>query len=766
MAAKVLSLLMLFIFTQNTAVYAQSAAQYDRIDVEGNERIASDTIRSIAGISPGSRVTNGQVNRAIQNLHDSGLFEKVSIRPQKKRLTIKVIEHPTINLIRIEGNKRLKDDALVDLVQSQSRRAFSPTLAEADAQAIADAYAVSGYLAATVTPKIIRRSDNRVDLVFEVTEGRITEVGRISIVGNRRYSDRRLKQALATKQIGLFRRFVRGDTFIEDRIEVDRQRLRDFYSKRGYIDFEVLSTTAEFAKQRNSFHVTLHIHEGQQYKFNEITIVSQESDIDAADYLDLNTIKAGNIYTPQKVDTLLERIDHRASSLGKNFVQSTQVLTRDDENRTVDIEVSIVRGPKLFVERIDIEGNSTTLDRVIRDRFRTVEGDSFNQREIRNATNAIRATGFFENVNVETREGSSPEQIILDVDVEEQPTGTLGFGVTASTDSGFGLNLDVSERNFLGRGQTFAASASLTGQDSEARFQFIEPRFLGRDLRFGIELGRITTDLNDTPYDTETLNFAPSLSFPASENGRLRFFAEFSNDRINTNSDTGSGGDSIGEASLAMISDFGTSSTGLIGLTYSVDKRNSVIEPTSGYNFSVTQELAGLTGDRIYARTQADAKVFKSFFNEEIIVSGEIQGGFIASANNSTLITERFFLGGASLRGFEQQGLGPRDTVVNQALGGNQFFAIRGEASFPLGLPEEYGIHGGVFFDAGSVWGLDNTTGSGGQISDNLELRSSIGLSLFWETPLGPLRFDFARALQRQDFDETESFRFSVETRF
>ncbi len=744
------------------AAYAQATAVYSRIDVAGNQRIASDTVRSIAGISSGERVTPGQVNAAAQNLNESGLFESVDVHPEGGRLVIEVVEHPTINLIRIEGNKKLKDEALLELVQSKSRRAFSPTLAEADAKTIAGAYSVTGRLAASVTPKIIRRSDNRVDLVFEVKEGKITEIGRIALIGNRVYSDRRLKRVLATKQAGLLRSVVKGDTYIEDRIEVDKQRLRQFYSKRGYIDFQVQSTTAEFSKERNSFQVTYNIQEGQSYSFGNISIISLESDIDAEEYVNLNTIKSGSTYIATQIDTLLERIDHKAALAGKNFIQSTPRITRNDAELTLDIEISILRGPRRFVERIDIEGNSTTLDRVIRSKFNIVEGDPINQREVRQATERVRKLGFFKNVDIQRREGSSPEQVILDVNVEEQQTGTIGFGLTASTDNGLGIAANIQERNFLGRGQTIGASIAASSEDSLLRMNFIEPAFLGRDLAFGLNIGTGATELDNTPYDTETLNFAPSIGFPISENGRLRLFARFSNDDILTNSDTGTGNDDLGEASIVMQPDFGTHSTGILAATYSFDKRNSIIEPTSGYKFSVTQEFAGFTGDRTYSRTTVDAKYFKSFFNEEVILTTEFEGGVIISSDDATLITERFMLGGANLRGFEQQGLGPRDTVVDQALGGNQFFTIRTEASFPIGLPEEYGIHAGVFFDVGSLWGLDFTGG----FDDSATLRAAIGVTLFWETPLGPLRFDFASPIKKEDFDETESFRFSIATRF
>jgi outer membrane protein insertion porin family len=758
----VTSVVSLNVATGLNMAHAQATAVFSRIDVAGNVRIASDTIRSIAGISSGDSVSPGQINGATQNLNASGLFESVDVRPEGGRLIIDVVEHPTINLIRVEGNKKIKDEPLLELLHSKSRRAFSPTLAEADAKTIAEAYSVTGRLAATVTPRIIRRSDNRVDLVFEVKEGKITEIGRVTVIGNRIFSDRRLKRVLATKQAGLLRSIVKGDTYIEDRIEVDKQRLRQFYSKRGYIDFQVQSTTAEFAKQRNSFQVTYTIQEGQKFDFGDISIISLESDIDAEEYLKLNTIKTGSTYIASQIDTVLERIDHQAALGGKNFVQSAPRITRNDADQTLDVEISIVRGVRRFVERIDIEGNSTTLDRVIRGKFNTVEGDTFNQREVRQATNRIRKTGFFSSVDVQTREGSTPEQIILDVNLEEQSTGTLGFGITASSDSGLGVAINVQERNFLGRGQSVGASLAISSEDSLVRLNFLEPAFLGRDLAFGLNLGFGTTELDDTPYDTETLNFAPSIAFPISEHGRLRLFARFSNDKILTNSDTGTGNDDPGEASIVIQNDFGTTSTGILGATYSLDKRNSIIDPTSGYNFSITQEFAGFTGDRTYSKTTANAKMFKALFNEEVILTAEIEGGIIISSDPATLITERFMLGGASLRGFEQQGVGPRDTIVDQALGGNQYYAIRTEASFPIGLPEEYGIHAGVFFDAGSVWGLDFNGG----FDDSASIRASVGITLFWETPLGPLRFDFAAPVSKEEFDETETFRFSVATRF
>jgi len=744
------------------SAFAQASARFSRVDVAGNQRIASDTVRDIAGIGAGQRVTPGQINKALQNLIQSGLFEDVDVRPEGGRLVIKVVEHPTINVIRIEGNRRLKDEALLSSIRSKSRRAFSPQLAERDAEAIANAYSTSGRLSTTVTPKIIRRSDNRVDLVFEVREGRITEISRITILGNRKYSDRRLRRILATKQAGIFHSLVKRDTLIVDRLEADKQLLREFYLNRGYIDFNVKSATPELSKSRNSVQLSLQVQEGQQYRFGKTSIISLESDIDADDYAKLNSIKSGSVYTPAQVENILERIDYRASSQGKNFIQAQPRVIRNDDTRTLDIEFEIVRGRRLFVERIDIEGNSTTLDHVIRNKFETVEGDTFNRRKVSKAADKVRATGFFENVDVQTREGSSPEQVILDVDVVEKATGSFGFGVAANTDSGLGVTIDVSEKNFLGRGQAVGLAFSTASDSRSLNLSFAEPELFGRDLRFSLDLGYNTYESDTLPYDTRVLSLKSSLGFPVSENGRLTLFAGFAGNEILTNDQTGAGNDDVGEASSYMQGDFGSTSTGLIGATYFFDKRNSIIEPTAGYTLTFTQEFAGFTGDRTYSKTSAKAKFFRSFYNDNIVVTAELEGGVLASSDGQSLITERFSLGGASLRGFKSGGVGPRDRTVDQALGGNKFVVGRVQASFPIGLPEEYGIYGGLFFEAGSIWGLDNA----GTLDDSFKLRSSVGVSVFWDTAFGPLRFDFARAVKKQSYDELESFRFSISTRF
>jgi outer membrane protein insertion porin family len=770
--AAILSPVSSVIFLENSAAYAQATARFSRVDVSGNQRIASDTVRAIAGISAGTRVTPGQINNAVQNLSDSGLFESVDVRPERGRLVIEVAEYPTINEISIEGNKRLKDEDLVSLVGSVPRRAYSPLQAEADTLAITNAYAAAGRLAARVEPKIIRRSDNRVDLVFEVREGRVVEVNRISFTGNRKYSDRRLRRTIESKQAGLFRALVRRDTFIPERLEFDKEKLRNFYLKRGYIDANVLSGSADFARERNSFGVNFQVQEGQQYTFGELSISSPEAEVNVDNYNKALKIKSGRVYNPELVNTTLERMDVIAANEGLPFVQAQPRVTRNDDTRTLDIEFELIRGRKLFIERIDIEGNSDTLDRVIRREFESIEGDPFNARKVQQAADRIRALDLFANVDVQTREGSGPDQVVIDVNVEEQPTGTLGFGLGFGTDSGLSGNVTLTENNFLGRGQTVGITLSTTSDNREVSLNFIEPKLFDRDLALGLDFSYRTSDNSQTRFNTTRVAFLPSLTFPIGESSRLRTSLVLASDEV------------VADALSSPLTkaENGTRTTVGIGLGYVYDRRNSPIDPTAGFIFNFDQTLAGLAGDNKYYKAVANAQGYRSLFNEEVVLSAEFEGGFLQSfGGGTTSVIDRFQLGGNTLRGFKSFGIGPRvvdpdpanpGKNYDEALGGNFYALARFEASFPIGLPEEYGVFGGLFFDVGSVWGLDRTTATIGAktvnaSSANFDVRSSVGVSLFWDTALGPLRFNFAKPLQYNKLtDATEKFNFTIDTRF
>lgn len=734
--------------------------RFTSIEIEGSTRIEPATILSYAEIPRGETITGGQLNTAYQNVLGSGLFESVEFEPSGSTLIIRVTEFPTVNRIAFEGNRRLKDEELGQIVQSQVRRVYSPALAEQDAARITQAYEQAGRLAANVDPVIIRRSNNRVDLVFEIREGRVSEVERISFVGNRNFSDRRLRRVLESKQAGLLRRIIQRDTFIADRIEFDRQVLRDFYLARGYIDFQVLSATPEFSRERNAFFVTINVREGQRYSFGNITVSSEVSSIDADEFARQVRVREGQTYSPVAVDTTIRRLERLAVQKDLDFIRVDPRITRNDRTLTLDIEFVVVRGPRIFVERIDIEGNATTLDRVIRRQFTTVEGDPFNPREIRDGAERIRALGFFSTADVEAREGSAPDQVVVDVDVEEQPTGSLGFGATYSAENGFGANISFTERNFLGRGQTVGFEFSTTADTGTYSFNFVEPAFLGRDLRFGV--AGAYSEANSTTntfYDTVRGVISPSLEFPLSEFSRLRFRYEIEAEEIRR---VDAGSSDILKAEEAE----GVLVTSALGYTYSYRTLDSGLDPDAGVFLRFTQDFAGVGGDVQYIRTTAFGVAEREVFNGDVTLRAIVEGGALNSLNGQTSrVTDRFNLN-TRMRGFEAFGLGPRDlTAANEdALGGNYYAVAKFEAEFPLGLPEEYGIRGGAFLDVGSVWGLDDDLG--GTIDDSFKLRSAVGLSLFWDTPIGPLRFNFSRAIAKETFDIEQEFDLTISTRF
>ncbi len=736
------------------------------IEINGNQRIEDATVLSFLNIPRGQPVSAAQLNDAFQRLQRSGLFESVDIVPAGNRLIVTVKEFPTINRVNIEGNKRLKDEDLLPLLQSQSRRVYNPSTAEADAQTLSEGYRQAGRIAATVTPRIIPRSNNRVDLVFEVAEGRVVEVERISFVGNRNYSDRRLRRVVESKQAGLFRTVIASDTFIADRIAFDRQLLRDFYLSRGYVDFQVLSASPELTRERDAFFVTFKVQEGQQFKFGEITTTSDLAEIDIDEFQAVSKIKPGKTYSPARIENTITRMERLAIQKGFDFIRVEPRVTRNDADLTLDIEFIVTRGPRVFVERIDIEGNATTLDRVVRRQFRTVEGDPFNPREIRDAAERIRALNYFSTADVNTREGSGPDQVVVDVDVEETTTGSLGFGVSFGSEAGVGFNVSFSERNFLGRGQRLGFSFDTGSDTQDTSLSFVEPAFLGRDLALGLNVYYRTTDSEFANYDTLNVGFEPSLEFPVSENGRLRLNYRLSRDSIKNVDRTQTAG--VFDTSTILQLEEGSRYTSALGYQYSYDTRRTGLNPNAGVLLRFGQQFGGIGGGQQFINTSGLVSAETKVAREEVTLRAEFEFGAQTMLTGNSRITERFFIGGRRLRGFDTDGLGPRDLVSGNrdALGGNYFAVARLEAEFPVGLPEEYGISGGAFFDVGSVWGLDNVNSQTGVVDDSLNLRATIGVSVFWDTQIGPLRFNFSRALKKETYDRERSFDLTVSTRF
>jgi outer membrane protein insertion porin family len=739
--------------------FASAQTRLNAIAVEGNARVPDSSIVSFSGLTPGEVASDGQLNDAVQGIMGSGLFETAEIIPTGAGIRIIVVERPTISRISIEGNERVSDEPLLSVITSTPRRVYSPTVAAADASLIADAYAASARQAANVTPRIIRRSDNRVDLVFEVSEGQVIENERISFVGNRSYSDRRLRRVVETKQAGLLRAIIGGDTLVPERITFDRQLLVDFYRSRGYVDFQVLDVATDLSRERDATFVTFNVREGQRYTVGNVTVTSEFSNVNLNEYQNALRIRSGQTWSPTLIEEQITRLERLALRQGLDFLRVDPRITRNNRDLTLNVEFAMVRGPRVFVERIDIEGNQTTLDRVIRRQFNTVEGDPFNPREIRNAAERIRALGFFSSADVQTREGTTNNQVIVDVDVEEQPTGSLTFGGSFSDENGFSLLLNFSERNFLGRGQALSVNVESGSDNSRTTLSFTEPAFLGRDLEFGLDLGYVTTAFENASYDTKVASIRPELAFPVGENSRLSLYYSLSQNEIeNVDADS----------SPIIQAEEGAEIRSAVGYRYTLDLLRGGLNPTQGVRLTFGQELAGLGGDSEYLETTAFAVAQREVWNDEVTIRAIFEAGALTSLGDGvSRVTDRFFVGSRQLRGFDSRGIGPRDTGAGNSdvLGGNTYMSLRFEADFPLPLPAEYGISGGVFYDMASLWDLDNTAGAAA-VDDSFELRSSIGVSLFWDTPIGPLRMNFSKPLEQNDLDETNTFDFTVSTRF
>ncbi|OUS08579.1 outer membrane protein assembly factor BamA [Rhodobacterales bacterium 52_120_T64] len=733
------------------------SAVISSISVSGNELIPSQTIRDFAGIKFGTNLTPADINDVLRRLYDSGMFENVELRVAGSNLVITVVENPTISVIAFEGNTNLKDAELAAVIKSSIRSPFNRLTAQADAQTIAHMYNLEGRVDVSVNPVIIPVSEGRVNLVFEVTESDVAGVNRISFVGNSAFSDRKLRGVIETNETNVLSFVLRGNTVNADTIALDRQKLTNYYANKGYIDFEVLSSIAELSADRSGHFLTHTVNEGFKYTFGEGTISSSINGVGTEAFEKIVNIRSGRPYSIEDVNEIVEAIEIEAVKQGLPFLRVNPNHTKNGADRTVDVNFEIVAGRRVYVERIDIGGNTGTVERVIRRQFDFVEGDAFNARKMADARDNLMSLGIFGNTNVSVRDGSSPDKVIVDVDVQDVPTGSVGFALGYSSDSGFNGLISLTEDNFLGRGQDFALELSY-GEDTQVfSLSFNEPAFLDRDLSAGFSLYFQKSDFDASSFQTTNLGFEPSVRFAVGEDTSMKLSYSLSRDEIRDVHD---------DASAIIFADaVGPQITSSFGVTLSYDRRNSRVNPTSGYFLTLEEDFAGLGGDLNFSKTIVRAKAYTAFFDENVVVSAEVEGGALVTTDGSnTRVTDRFFLGGNSLKGFATGGIGPRDTSTanDDALGGNYYGVVRLQGTFPIGLGEDAGIYGGVFAEAGSVWDL----GDIGFADDEMSIRASSGFSLFWSSPLGPLEFSYAVPILYEDDDVTQNFSVAISTRF
>lgn len=834
-----------------TEANAQATETIRQIRIEGNQRIEDRTIQSYLLVAPGDAFDPARIDLSLKTLFATGLFADASFDKAGPDLIVRVVENPIINRVLFEGNSALDDDKLREEVQAAPRGIFTAARVQADVQRILELYRQSGRFSATVEPQYKPLDQNRVDLVFVMTEGPVTGVRSINFIGNEAYSDRRLRSEVVTKQSRWWRFFSSNDNYDPGRLEYDRELLREFYQNKGYYDFRVISAVADLTPDREDFYITYTIDEGEQYTFGEVDVETALDKLSSEGLKRAVPFRDGELFRGDLIEDTIDTLTYAAGIAGYAFVDITPRLQADPETRKVNVTFAIDEGPRVYIERININGNTQTLDRVIRRELRVAEGDAFNRVLLDRSRNRVRALGYFENVEITERAGSSADRTVVDIDVEETATGELSFAAGFSSVDQFLLDLSVTQRNLRGRGQTFVARVSASDRQQFVDFRFQEPRFLDRNLSAGLELFSTRSDFLDvSQFESETIGSGINFGFPVTDNTGLQVRYRLQYDKINIRDQNviidedglivqslvqTAGGDTpdnifddnfrvvderdlmdgqrlVDQCSTEVISrrivcdNERSDITSLVGYSFNWDRRNDPIAPTGGFDFSLSQDFAGLGGDVQYIRSEITGATYRGIFRG-VRASVRLSGGYIEPYGNDDriLINNRFFRGGSSFRGFDVAGIGPREIITltdengqitdvkpGRSLGGKAYYQATGELTVPNYLPEEYGIRTKLFVEAGGLGILDDAdlrdpifgqlgvgafngvrfngvplgTPAVSQIKDGLGLRATAGLSIGWDSPFGPIQFDFSHILRKEEYDRTETFRFSTSTRF
>ncbi|MEM7774040.1 MAG: outer membrane protein assembly factor BamA [Pseudomonadota bacterium] len=754
-----------------TAAVAQTVRS---IQVDGNRRVEPETVRSYLTFTVGDPYDPARVNESLRALFGTGLFADVRIDRRGSTIVVTVQENPVVSTVAFEGNSAIDDKTLIGEVRLKSRSVYTRARALADARRIADVYRRQGRFAAAVDPKIIQLDQNRVNVVFEINEGEKTTVQAINFIGNRAFSDSQLRDIITTTQSGWFD-FLKGtNVYDPDRLNLDKELLRQYYLKNGYADAQVVSASAELDREGSGFFITFVVDEGELYKFGDVRIENTLQEFNPNTLQGEILTLSGAEFNASQINKTVEKMTLRVAEQGFAFARVRAQSYRNPEARVIDLTYTVSEGPRTYIERIDISGNDRTKDHVIRREFRLAEGDAFNPLLVDRAKKRLVALGFFKKVEVRPRPGSSRDRVIIDVAVQEQSTGELGFGAGYSTQEGVIGDITLKERNLFGNGQF--VRLKLAG--SLSRFQidlsFTEPRFLDRNLSAGFDIFHKEVDASDeSGYESRKTGGAIRLGFPLAENYWMSTSYRLTYDDIFDVEDDASlaikqaaGCDNISATTCGNTD--GTYFTSAISTSVRYDTRNHPRNPNKGIYVSVGTDFAGVGGDAQYVRFSGEARAYYPLF-ERVTLVGRVVGGHILGwGGDEPRLLDLYYRGGETIRGFERSGIGPRDPTTNDALGGTSFYAATAEVRFPIPLlPTELGISGAVFADAGSVFGAtDDAKSIVPDLEDDASIRASVGVSILWSSPLGPLRFDYAFPLAKEDYDEVQEFRFGAATQF
>lgn len=759
---------------------AAQAAVVSQVIINGNQRVENETILSYMQLGAGDTIDDELIDESIKSLFQTGLFRDVRIVRQGNALVITVSENPLINIVNIEGNKEIDDETLLKEVEARERIIFTKARVASDTRRILAVYQKQGFYNITVTPKMIRLPENRINLVFEVNEGGKTRVQQVNFSGNNSFSDGQLRDVIGTKEYSRLFFFLRNTTYDADRLAYDKELLRRYYLKNGYADVQIVSSETRFADDGEGFIIDFVIEEGPRYGVADVAVNIGESNLEPEALRAKVKTGVGDTYDASKVDKTVENLTLEASNQGFVFAKVDPRIDRNPDGKTVNITYDISEGPRTYVERIDIIGNTRTLDNVIRRELRLFEGDAYNRALVERARRRLTALDYFDKVDFREDEGSAPDKIVLVVEVQEKNTGELTFSIGYSTVETVVGSVGVSERNLFGRGWQAKLNTSLSFKKQQVDFSFTEPYFMGMPISAGIDLFANNVDNQDaSSYTSKQIGGALRTGFRMDEFSSVNFkylVAWRQTKGINYNA-----------SSPAVISQEGSNLKSAIAATYTYDDLDNPLKPTSGLRAQLDTEVAGLGGDAQYASVEARAWWFFSMFDEKVTLKLEGNAGRIEPFSSDGLqLQDRFFKGADSFRGFAKSGIGPMQVGNDGNLDsiGAQNYAIGTvEVIFPLwGIPEAWGLEGAVFSDFGTVFGTDEKSLLSGDVSglcngngtvtpdctvsDSSALRASVGAGLVWQSPFGPLRMEAAYPLLKQDTDQTEKFRFSVGTRF
>ncbi|MGO9545098.1 MAG: outer membrane protein assembly factor BamA [Rhodomicrobium sp.] len=787
-ALTILVAVMMVTFTaatvHSTGAFAQGGPVIREIRVEGNSRIEPETVRSYLTFTAGQKYDGYKADESLRALFGTGLFQDVHIALHGNVVVVTVAENPIINRVAFEGNHEVKSDTLSTEVQLKPRALYSRGRVQADVQRILDVYRRQGYYATQVDAQIINLDHNRIDLVFEIHEGPETKVAGVNFIGNQAFSDTELRGVITTTESSFLDFLKPTSVYDPDRFNLDRELLRRYYIKNGYADMRVVSAVADVDREGKGFFLTFTVDEGQRYNFGGIRIDSTlpafNSDAAGGKLL----TKSGEIYNAEAVDKTVEALTVFVAQQGYAFGQVRPRIDRDPVSHTISVAYVVEQGPRVYIERINLSGNYRTEDYVIRREFRIAEGDAYNKVMVDQARSRLMGLGFFKDVKVNKEPGSAGDRVILNVAITEQSTGELSFSAGYSSAEGVIGEVSYSERNFMGTGQFVQVKLSGSQVSYGVDASWTEPRFLDRNLSLGVDAFvrnsdyTAATGFTDAGYEDFRTGFSLRFGFALMDNLWLNTNYTFMYEDIY-------GLDST--APLAVWEVAGNTITSSVGYSLIYDTRNNRKNPSRGFYFSFAQDFAGVGGDIDYIRTIAEGRGYYPL-TKDITLVGRLIGGTIQGWNGQDVrTTDDFYKGGETIRGFATAGLGPRDNLSQDSLGGKNFYAGTTEIRFPLPfVPEDMGFGGAIFADAGSVWGTDANNlalkyltahGScpGGVTpisscytgtSDSDAIRASVGASLIWNSPIGPLRADFGWAILKESFDQTQVFRFGAATKF